>query len=164
MKPEIYQEQVSMQELLPFLDELLKDGKTVQLKITGNSMMPLLRNRRDSVMLVAPENVKKYDIVLFVRESGEAILHRIVGCKKEGYIIVGDNQLAMEGPIKPAQVVAKVSAICRDGRIFQSTHWWCRLYGCLWGFLRPVRKPLLPLLLFAARRIKRIEHMNGEAK
>lgn len=153
-----------MQMLLPFLDELLKDGKTIQLTVTGNSMMPLLRNRRDSVFLVSPDAVKTYDIVLFVRESGDAVLHRIVKRTKDGFMIVGDNQLALEGPVKPSQVLAVVSAFCRDGKVFSCRRWWCRLYGFLWGIARPIRRPLLPLVLFAARRIKRIERMNGEAE
>ncbi len=164
MKPDIMEEQVSMQELLPIIGDLLENGKTIQLKVTGNSMLPLLRDRRDSVFLVAPENVKKYDIVLFLRDSGEAIMHRIVKYQDGGYIIVGDNQIASEGPVMPSQVVAKVSAVCRYGKVYPMTKWWCRLYGFLWSNLRLFRKPLLPFLSFAMRCIGRIERKNGEAK
>ncbi len=164
MKPEVNLEQVSTELLLPFMKEMLSEGKTVRLTVTGNSMLPLLRNRTDSVFLVAPKKIKKYDIVFFERDNGEAILHRIVGKRKDGYVIVGDNQLVLEACIRPEQILGVVTAFTRSGRTFSVNKWWCRLYGAVWGFLRPVRRPLLPLIFRLIQGVKRIEKMNGETK
>ena len=157
-------EQVSTELLLPFLKEMLQEGKTVQLTVTGNSMLPLLRNRKDTVFLTATDRIKKYDIAFYVRDNGEALMHRIVGKRKDGYIIVGDNQLELEGPIRPDQILAVVTAFTRNGRTFSVNKWWYKLYATLWGALRPIRKPLLPVVFFMAQRIKQIEKMNGETK
>ena len=46
----------------------------------GVSMRPLLRQNRD-VMVIdkrGPERLKKYDAVLFRRDNGQYILHRIL--------------------------------------------------------------------------------------
>ena len=164
MKPEVNLEQVSTELLLPFIKEMLSEGKTVQLTVTGNSMLPLLRNRMDSVFIAPAGKLKKYDIAFYVRDNGEAIMHRIVGKRKNGYVIVGDNQLVLETGIRREQILGVITAFTRSGRTFSVNKWWCRLYGAVWGFLRPVRKPLLPLVFFLIQRVKRIEKMNGETK
>lgn len=51
--------------------------------IVGDSMMPMLRNRRDTVKIVPAETpLKKYDLPLYRRPTGECVLHRIVKVKK----------------------------------------------------------------------------------
>jgi signal peptidase I len=61
--------------------------------IVGDSMMPLLRNRRDMVKIVPiTEKLKKYDLPLYKRPNGKYVLHRIVKVKKDCYIICGDNR------------------------------------------------------------------------
>lgn len=65
--------------------------------VVGDSMMPLLRNRRDMVKVVPVVGVlKKYDLPLYKRPTGEYVLHRIVKVKKEHYIICGDNRFLRE--------------------------------------------------------------------
>ncbi|MFQ9515954.1 MAG: S24/S26 family peptidase [Eubacterium sp.] len=65
--------------------------------IVGDSMMPLLRNRTDMVKIVPVDGrLKKYDLPLYKRPTGEYVLHRIVGVKKNHYIICGDNRFVRE--------------------------------------------------------------------
>lgn len=65
--------------------------------IVGDSMMPLLRNRRDMVKVVPVKGVlKKYDLPLYKRPTGEYVLHRIVKVKKDCYVICGDNRFLRE--------------------------------------------------------------------
>lgn len=65
--------------------------------IVGDSMMPMLRNRRDTVKIVPAETpLKKYDLPLYRRPTGECVLHRIVKVKKGYYIICGDNRYSRE--------------------------------------------------------------------
>lgn len=160
MKPNTSCEQVPTEFLLPFLEELLNEGKSVNMTVTGNSMMPLLRDRVDSVVLVRPEKIRKFDIVLYVQENGKAILHRIVKCRHAGYMIVGDNQFALDGPIGRNQIKATVPGFYRDGRYISCRTWWCRLYAFVWGYGRIFRRPLLPLVRFLGRIVKRMEIRN----
>lgn len=65
--------------------------------VVGDSMMPLLRQGKDFVKVVsAPDKLKKYDIALFKRPTGEYVLHRVVKVKSDFYIICGDNRFFRE--------------------------------------------------------------------
>ena len=64
----------------------------------GCSMRPMLRNRRDRVIVlpVGEERLKKYDLPLYRRPDGKYILHRIIGVRDGEYIIRGDNTYVRE--------------------------------------------------------------------
>lgn len=155
MKPEASFQSVSTEALLPFLLELLSEGKSVNMTVTGNSMWPLFRHGKDSVVLSLPQRLRKFDVVLYVQESGKAILHRIVKCGKEGYMIVGDNQTELDGPIAPEQIKAVVTSFWRSGREYSLNLWWCRLYGFVWGHCRHIRPALIPLVEIGKRIVKK---------
>ena len=160
MKPEVSREQVPVELLLPFLKEMLEAGKSVNLTVTGNSMMPLLRNGYDSVVLVRPEKIKQFDIVLYMNQENKAILHRIIRCKPSGYLIVGDNQFQVDGPVKPEQIVAVVTEFNRNGKNISCSKWWVKLYAFIWGYGRPLRNFIFPLVRLGGKIIKRLERME----
>ena len=64
----------------------------------GCSMRPMLRNRRDRVIVlpIGDERLKKYDLPLYRRPDGKYILHRIIGVRDGEYVIRGDNTYAKE--------------------------------------------------------------------
>ena len=64
----------------------------------GWSMFPMLRNRRDRVVVlpVGQERLRKYDLPLYRRPDGKYILHRIIGVREGEYIIRGDNTYVKE--------------------------------------------------------------------
>ena len=160
MKPEVNHDQIEMQQLLPFLKEMLADGRGVRMTVTGNSMYPLLRDRRDSVLLVQKEKPKKYDIALFVRKNGEAVLHRIIQIRRGCFTMLGDNQYEKEGPIEPSQVVAIVQGFYRDNQFISCQTWWYRLYRFLWSRAGGLRKLWRPAVIRCGRIIKRLERME----
>ncbi|MBE7040990.1 MAG: hypothetical protein E7400_03380 [Ruminococcaceae bacterium] len=157
MKPKASFEQVSTEALLPFLLELLSENKAVNMTVTGNSMMPLWRDRVDSVILKKPDRIKNLDVVLYVQDNGQAILHRIIKCRKEGYYIVGDNQIDVDGPIRADQIKAVVTDFWRSGKLYSCRLWWCRLYAFVWGHGRAIRPVLLPLTRLGKGIVKRMK-------
>ncbi len=157
MKPKASYEQVSTEALLPFLLELLSENKTINMTVTGNSMMPLWRDRIDSVVLKKPDTIKNLDVVLYVQDSGQAILHRIVKCRKEGYYIVGDNQTDVDGPIRPDQIKAVVTDFWRNGKLYSCKCLWCRFYSFVWGHGRILRPMLLPFVCLGKSIVKRMK-------
>ena len=157
MKPEVCCDQVSTEALLPFLLELLSENKAINMRVTGNSMMPLWRDRVDSVILKKPDTIKNLDVVLYVQDGGKAILHRIVKCRKEGYYIVGDNQMDIDGPIRPNQIKAVVTDFWRSGRLYSCKQWWCRFYAFVWGHCLMFRPVLLPLVRIGKCFVKRMK-------
>ncbi len=157
MKPEINHEPISTKVLLPFLQEMLDLGKQVQLTVTGNSMLPLLRNGIDSVLLTKSISLKKYDVVLYVRKNGDVILHRIVSCKSDGFMILGDNQSQVDGPIAASQIIATMVGFYRNETYYSVQKWWYKLYSRLWTLAGPFRRFLLPFTRKIGRIIKRLE-------
>lgn len=134
-----------MEDISPVLEQLLQDGKEVRIRVTGNSMYPLLRDRRDSVLLVktGPEQLKKYDIPLYRRENGQYILHRIIRVKNDVFTINGDNQYFKEFPVFPTQVVAVAKGIYRGERYISCKRWYYLLYTRFWVWFLPFRKQML---------------------
>ena len=64
---------------------------------TGTSMLPLLHQGKDTIIVVKPEGrLKKYDVALYVTSQGKYIMHRVVEVHDDHYIIMGDNLLAKE--------------------------------------------------------------------
>ena len=70
-----------LDDLMPVIRERLEAGETVEFMPRGVSMLPLLRQGRDAVVLSPlPERLRKYDVVLYRRRNGQYVLHRIVEC------------------------------------------------------------------------------------
>ncbi len=93
------QEKLSIQEVLKAKGVYL--GPTV-----GVSMLPMLKTRRDTIVVKAKtERLKPKDVALYTR--GEAyVLHRVLSVTEEGYIIRGDN--CYEDEIVPEENVIGV--------------------------------------------------------
>lgn len=101
---------------IPILKETVKNGGCVRLRITGGSMRPFLNSEGDCVILSAADNINRGDIVFFVRENGQCVLHRIVKIKDDSVFLAGDAQPFIEGPVKKENVLAKVSCAVRRGK------------------------------------------------
>ena len=139
---------IPMEALYPILETQLQRGEA-QLPVTGVSMTPTIRGGRDFVRLKQMERpAKRGDILLYRRENGQFILHRVV---KGGEVLkcCGDRQLETE-TVRPEQALAVVSAICRKGRWFAVTSPLYRLCAAVWMIL-----PLRRLALFLRRKIRR---------
>ena len=78
-------------------------------------MLPFLRPEVDSVSLIKPINpLKKNDIILYKRDNGAYVLHRIVGISDDGsFILCGDNQYIKEYGIHKESVIAIVNRVFR---------------------------------------------------
>lgn len=106
----------------------LAAGETVQLAVTGKSMLPFLEEGRDSVIL---EKIKKPpkrgDIVLYCRKNGEYVLHRVVKRKKDFFWFSGDAQRRVEGPVGKRQLLAVCSGVVRGKKEYsKSSLLWLR--------------------------------------
>lgn len=56
-------------------------------------MEPLLHNRKSTVVIQAKKTpLKKYDVVLYHRPTGEYVLHRVLKVLDGAYLICGDNR------------------------------------------------------------------------
>lgn len=105
----------------------------------GISMLPLLKERRDTVV-VSPlsERAKKYDVVLYKR-GNEYVFHRVIKVLPDSYIICGDNCVALERGIKDSDIIGKMVSLYRGDKEVD-------LFGARYGlycrfavFMRPFR-------------------------
>ena len=96
---------IDTKRYLNTLCQLIEDDHTTCTIVTGGSMSPFLASNRDYVYLEKPKrNLKKGDVVLFFRQNGDYVLHRIKHIRSEGYYITGDRQTTLEGPIKKSRL------------------------------------------------------------
>lgn len=127
------------EDLLPLIREQVALGGSVRIAPRGTSMMPMLRQGQDTVVLSpVPERLRKYDIPFYRRDNGQFVLHRIVAVG-ETYTCIGDNQFELEPGIRKEQMIAVVSAFTRGGREIPVTNLGYRCYCRLWHYSRPVR-------------------------
>ena len=131
--------QAQLAELIPLIREKLAGGRCVRFSPMGVSMLPMLRQGRDSVELSAvPDRLKKYDLPLYQRDDGKFILHRIVAVG-DTYTCIGDNQFVYEPGVRHDQMIGLVTAFYRNGRKIPVDAPVYRLYCSLWHHSRRVR-------------------------
>lgn len=147
---------VRMEDLLPLMNEVIQKGGKFRLTVTGNSMFPLFHENRDSVILEKAEQIKKHDILLYRRKNGQFVLHRVVQIKDGVLSFCGDNQLKIETPIDRDQVLARVCAFYRDGKLTELSRAWYRFYCLTWGSCIGLR----PFFLVSYSKLCKIFHRN----
>ena len=144
----------SINEIAPYIQSALCEGKSVKLTVTGNSMYPLFRDQRDTVILSPSDSFKKGDVVLFRRADGRFVLHRIIKAKNGIYTFAGDNETAKEYPVKKEDCLAVMKSFVRMDKEDDVRALWYRLYTAFWVFVFPVR-PLAKSILHMGARIYR---------
>lgn len=84
--------QMPVNQWNPEFVDMVDQGNEVLLVVVGHSMEPFLVHERDQVLLSPiTREVRKGDIILYQREDGQYILHRICRIGADGYDLVGDN-------------------------------------------------------------------------
>lgn len=110
-------------QLEPIIREKLNSGAQVTIQPKGTSMLPLIRQGKDEVVLKkAPARLKKYDIPFYKRADGQFVLHRIIKVKKNSYILCGDNQIDYEYDVTDDMIIGVVTKIKRDSYEFDVTN------------------------------------------
>ena len=126
-----------------FEDVIERDGRLVYTNV-GDSMRPLIRQDRDILIIEKPQGrLKKYDVPLYKRDSGQYVLHRILKVRDSDYVICGDNRYCKEYGITDRHIIGVLTAVVRDGKEMPITDWRYRLYVHLWCDLFPLRTLIL---------------------
>ena len=159
----VREKNVQLSDLMPLIREQLAAGKTVRFAPRGTSMLPMLRQGKDQVILAAPpQKLKKYDLPLYQRESGQYVLHRIIRVDEstEGvsYTCMGDNQFWPEPGVRPEQIIAVVTAFQRGEKLIDIKAPTYRIYCRLWQYSRWPRR----LAVAVIRRLTAA--MNGSGR
>ena len=134
--------------------ELLDSGTIFPLVVTGNSMLPFLKNGRDTVLLQKSDTLKRGQILFFRRRNGMFILHRIRKIYPDGRILVNGDAQSWCETVMPDQAAAVVRGIVRNGKITDPDRLWIRLRDAFWYPTRPVRPWIFRVVTFFRRLFK----------
>lgn len=135
------------------IEDILKEGRTIQIKPEGYSMYPLFVPGRDEAVIdpVYGKRLRRGDVVLYRRKNSILVLHRIYKCDGEKFYMVGDNQKEVEGPLERECIRGVLAGVVRKGKYFPVSDPLYKILSGVWLFLRPVR----PILSGTAAKIKR---------
>lgn len=113
---------IKLEAMFPVMEEQLRAGGSFCFGPKGVSMLPLIHQGRDTVV-IAPISgkLKKYDIPLYRRENGQFVLHRVVAVKKDGYVMCGDNQYVREHGIRDEQLIGVLTEIRKPDKTIKVT-------------------------------------------
>jgi hypothetical protein len=135
---------IDTREYFSAIRELVRQGREVSVPVSGNSMSPFLVHQRDTVWFRAPDSpIRRGDMVVFQRPTGDFVMHRVLRTAPEGCYIVGDAQTCVEGPVARERIFARVTCVQRKGREIDERDFWWRFFAGPWLTLRPLRPAIL---------------------
>lgn len=128
-------EPIQLSDYEDLIREVLSSGGEFRLYPRGISMLPLLRQGRDSVALRRVDSpIRKGDILFYQRPDGSYVLHRVRRVGSEGLTLMGDNQTLPERGVSPDWVIGRVTRIFRDDKEVICDGPRYRWYLRLWQF------------------------------
>jgi signal peptidase I len=105
---------------------LLADGYAIRFRVRGLSMLPLIAD--GEAIIVEPiltQSIRRGDILLYSSVRGGVIAHRVVRVERAGLgrpvrlTLRGDASISADEPIAATEVLGRVRAVERDGRIMK---------------------------------------------
>lgn len=144
---------VDTREYVTMLRGLVEEGREVSMVIAGSSMSPFLIHKRDVIYFRSPDRpFRTGDMVFYLRDNGRYVMHRICRVRPEGYYLVGDAQTAVEGPIRPDQIFARITKVRRKERWLAEGCFWWEFFARIWIRVIPLRPAILGLYSFLRRK------------
>lgn len=121
-------------------DEIIeRDGRLIYTN-KGDSMLPLIKEGRDLLVIEKTNGrLKRFDVPLYKRDTGQYVLHRIVKVRQNDYVICGDNRANMEYGITDRHIIGVLTAVIRNGNELSVNSTKYKLYVYLWYLLFPFR-------------------------
>lgn len=130
-------------QILELMSQVFEQGGVFEFSPTGKSMMPMLKEHRDTVVLCSPDvrKIGKRDVVLYLRSDLNAVLHRVIGFGSDGTLILcGDRQTTLESGIDPSKVIGVLSEFTRNGKKISADNRLYKIYAAIWTASRPLRR------------------------
>lgn len=129
--------------LLGEVKDLIAQGHSVTLRVRGNSMMPLLHDNKDSVILTPYSNPQKGELVLAEIKHGVYVLHRIIKIDGQRITLMGDGNISGTEQCLIRNIAGIATEIIRNGKNKPLRGTWWNLYSKTWLTLCPIRRYLL---------------------
>lgn len=118
------------------IEEILLSGGRVKILASGKSMEPVIRDGLDTVVLKKAEKpLRKNDIVLFKRDNGRLVLHRIIAVSGTEITLRGDCQWTTE-TVDASRVMGVLDAIERGSQVIKAESEYFEKYKKFLPFIR----------------------------
>lgn len=145
---ELKHENISASEWVQAILPVISKGYSMKIPLMGMSMYPLLVGERDEAVIssVASKKPIRGDIVLYSRNDGTHVLHRVYRFKGTDYYMLGDSQTWVEGPIKEESILAVATEIIRKGKSISCNHLFYRFVVQIWLLVRPFRPRIVSFI------------------
>lgn len=134
--------------------EVLASGGEFRLYPHGTSMLPLIRQGRDSVALRRLDRpAQTLDILFYQRDDGSFILHRVKEVTEKGLTLWGDNQIMLEHGVREDQIIGYAARVFRGDREIDLQSLAYRAY--LWVWKKPILRRVILTVLWQVRKLRR---------
>ncbi len=145
--------------------ELSDHGRIIRTN-KGTSMMPLLREGRDVMIIERPDGrLKRYDAPLYKRPDGSYVLHRILKVREKDYVICGDHLIHREYGITDDDIIGVLTGVIRDGKTISTSDLSYKFYTHLWCDFFYIRVAILWIKSFVKRGFNYIRRkLTGKGK
>ena len=130
------------------IEDVLKEEGIFVSTTAGISMYPMLRNRKDTIIIEPYKGrLKKFDVPLYKRDS-RYVLHRIIEVLPDSYVIRGDNCEQKEYGITDADILGVLTGFYRDSKRVDMNglgykfyvYFWHHTFLLRWLFVRVKRR------------------------
>ena len=123
----------------------LLEGRSVKLQAKGWSMLPMIWNERDTLVLapISQEQLQVGMIVFAQTGSGRYIIHRIARIVGTRIELRGDGNPYQEEYVHPQTVFGELVEVQQKNRCLKQGDWRWRAYALLWPKNGNIRRILL---------------------
>lgn len=156
--------EIYLDDAIGVIEEVLSSGGEFKMYPKGISMLPLIKQGVDSVVLTKDTQLKKHDIAFYRRDNGQFVLHRVMSCEADGtYTMCGDNQTFLEVGIRADQIIGKVVRLYKKEKLFRFDGIRYKIYLSIWCsmrirlFLRLPKRALAKIKRICTKREKTVD-------
>ena len=144
-----------------FEEELTLRGSIIY-KNVGTSMMPMIREGRDVMVISRSEGrLRRFDIPLYKR-GDKYILHRVLKVREKDYVIAGDHCVYREYGVTDEDIIGVLTGLYRDGKPVSLDSLGYKLYCHLWCDFYHVRVFILRVKSYLRAAWHRLTHGKGK--
>ena len=126
---------------LEVIDRIFADER-VRIRAKGNSMLPMIRDGKDEIILEKPNkhSFQKSCLLLVQLKDERFVLHRVKEIDGTHIILQGDGNLSIVESCTPEDVIAEATTVYRNGKAIQKGSFRWNLYRYLWPKNRFLRR------------------------
>lgn len=147
------------------IEEVLAEQGVYVSTTVGVSMRPMLRNRRDTVVVepLHGRRLRRFDVPLYRRDD-DYVLHRCVEVHPDGYTMLGDNCLNKELDIPDERVIGVLTGFYRGEKKIDMDGLPYRAYVRVWYAIYPLRRCVMRARALAGCAKRCLKDSKGQAR